>query len=96
MARLVNYEDEDGFLWLVAIPDDAPDSAASMGVPIGPPDLSSLNLPLETARRLNLQLHARGLFTAKDLRKRHHEIFAALQAALRVDTTTIVNLYLEE
>lgn len=91
--RITSYEDSDGRMFLVQLPDGVPDSDASMGLPLGPPDLSVLNLPLETEVRLNNQLFHRRILTAKDARIRRQDIFAAWQAALRVDTDAVVQCY---
>ena len=93
MKTLVYTDSKTRKTW-VNLPDNAPDSHASKGIPIGPPSLSSLNLPVDIEVRLHNELFNRGILTAKDARRRQVEIFAALQSALRVDTTRIQNLYL--
>lgn len=75
------------------LPEDAEDTQASMGVPVGPPNLSELGLPLEMEVRLNNELAARGIFTSEDARKRRSEIVAAIQAAIKVDAGRIVDIY---
>ena len=77
------------------MPDGLPDSDANMGLPIGPPDLAPLGFPEEVEVRLHNQLFARRLLTAPDVLRHRKEVFAALQAAFRVDTDRIVALYLE-
>lgn len=93
MARRVTYEDSKGRKYLVDIPDDAPDSHAKLGAPVGPPDLKPLNLPLQIEVRLNNQLYDRGLFAKEDLRHRRAELFAALQAALSIDVNVLDSLF---
>lgn len=88
----VDYEDETGKMWAVFMPNDD-DSHPSMGIPIGPPDLSSLGLPEETAVRLHNQLFSRGILTKRDLKGRPKEVFAALQAAYKVDVTKVTELF---
>lgn len=78
----------------VLLPDDAPDSNAHMGVVIGPPNLGTLKLTKETEIRLHNGLHSRGILTLAQAKAKRVEVFAALQAAFRVDTDTIVALYM--
>lgn len=91
--RRVTHIDSLGRRTLVEVPDDVPESHHAYGLRIGPPSLESLGLPQEQEVRLHNQLHDRGLLSVKDIKHRSQEIFAALQAALRVDVTTIENLY---
>ena len=91
--RETTFTDNMGRKWLVTLPDDAPDVAASMGPRIGPPPLDELGLPTDIEVRLHNQLHDRGLFTLRDALKRRIEVFAALQAAFRVETEAIISLY---
>lgn len=88
----VIYEDETGRIWTVLVPVGHPDEAA-MGLVVGPPDLSHLSLPESIAVRLHNELHARGLLTLRDLKGREVEVQAALSAAMRVDTQTIISAY---
>jgi hypothetical protein len=80
-------------MYYVNVPDGAPDEHSSYGVRVGPPDLSPLNLPPATEVLLNNALFARRLITHRDIRARPQEVYAALQSALKVDATTIMNLY---
>lgn len=86
------YKDDEGRWWKVRIPSGAQDQAA-MGIPVGPPDLSTLGLPEEVSVRLHNQLFHRGLFTRADLRGRGQEVFAAVQAAFKVDASAVTALY---
>ncbi len=92
-SRLVDrdYEDPDGYWWRVRVPEDTNDP--SMGIPVGPPDLTALGLPPDLQRRLHNQLHARRLFTRRDLRGRMPEVLAALQATYKVDAQAVTTLY---
>ena len=94
--KTLPFTDEDGRMWLVGLPDDAPDSDAHKGIRIAPPSLTSLDLPQEVEIRLHNQLFARRLFTRKDVRARLSHVFGALQAAYKVDTGRIVQLYSQE
>lgn len=91
--RRVVFEDAKGRKFLTEIPDDAPDTHAKMGVRIGPPELSSVGLPLAVEVRLNNALFARGLFTKSDLRGKKQELFAALQSAYATDVQVLDTLY---
>ncbi len=87
-----NYTDDTGRMWAVLIPDDH-DADPSMGIPIGPPDLTGLYLPEETAVRLHNQLFARGILTKADLKSKQRELFAALQAAYKVDIAKVTQMF---
>lgn len=91
--KQIEYRNKAGLKYLVEIPGDAPDSHASMGRVIGPPDLSGLGLPKAVELRLNNALYDRKLLTRKDIKPM--ALFAALQSAYRVDETTLMNLYKE-
>lgn len=83
----------DGFKYRVQVPNDSLESTWQYGIVVGPPDLSVLGFDEETNKRLNNELFVRGLITEKDVRKRAHEVFGALQAALSVDVQTIMQAY---
>ncbi len=87
----VDYKDPEGYWWRVRVPQGCED--ASMGIPIGPPDLTALGLPPDIQRRLHNQLHARGLLTRRDLNGRMKEVVAAVQATYRVDAQAVTALY---
>lgn len=89
---LVDVE-RGGRKYRVQVPDNAPKHLWNAGVVIGPPDLSGLGLPQEIEKRLHNELHARGLITSKDVKKRMHDVHGALQSALHVDAARIVELY---
>ncbi len=88
----IDWEDDDGLRWVVRVPADQKDDGAR-GIPVGPPDVSEIGLPADVAARLHNQLHARRLITKQDLRGRMPEVFAALQAAYRVDVVAVTALY---
>lgn len=94
--RRLTYEDNKGRKFLVEVPDNAPDSHAKMGVRVGPPDLSSLDLPVKMEVALNNQLFDRGLITRNDIRFRMQELLASLQAAFAIDVQTLEALYHKE
>lgn len=83
----------NGYKYKVTVPNDSEPSTWQYGVIVGPPDLSDLNLPSNVKSKLHAELYNRGLITRQDIDKRGSEVFAALQAALRIDVASIVNLY---
>lgn len=86
------YEDDDGKRWMVLVPKGR-ESEASMGIVLGPPDVSTLGLPPAVAFRLHNELFDRGIIELTDATKRTQEIFAALQAAYRIDVVRVLSLY---
>lgn len=93
--RQTSYEDAQGRKWRVALPDQLPDSEASVGLHIGPPSLEPLGLPEEIEIRLHNQLFARGIITLADAQRKKRDIFGALQATFKVDIMRIFQLYKE-
>ena len=94
--RDVDYIDDEGRSWRVRVPDDCPADRFPEGIPIGPPALTQLELPLAVEVRLHNQLFGRGLLTRRDVLWRPQDVFAALQAAYRVDVQRLQTLYLTE
>ena len=90
----VEYTDPQGYRWRSLVPEGREHEAA-IGIIKGPPNLSDAfpGLPEQIRRRLHDELYNRGLFTRRDLRSRHGELGAALQAALRLDIVTLLNAY---
>lgn len=91
--RNVPYTDEEGYKWVVAIPENAPDEHASMGLKIGPPSMEVLELPFPLDRRLNNELFNRGFITYKDVAKRRNEFVAVWQAVLKTDVVRLIELF---
>lgn len=89
----VTYTDREGRRWRRLLPDNEPDSRASLGIPAGPPPLERLRLPLEIEIRLHNELHDRGMFAQSDLARRGDELRAAVQAALRLDVQKLQECY---
>ena len=90
-----SYKDDTGRKWMTLVPQGR-EAEAEIGIPYGPPDTRPLGLSNEIDVRLNNQLFSRRLFKMFDVRKRPQEVVAALQAAYKVDTTRIINLYRED
>lgn len=92
--RDIDYTDERGRKYRVKLPDEADDSEAPYGILVGPQAVvDELGLPEPQATRLHNQLHARGIWTAREARKRTSDIFGALQAAFNTDVTAVLNAY---
>jgi hypothetical protein len=87
--KQVTYTDGKGKKYEVNIPDNVPDSEASKGIVIGPPDLQ-LDLPPELDVRLHNQLHSRGILTLSDALKSRQNLYNALLATFGVDVDTII------
>lgn len=87
--------DKLGKKYKVQVPDDAPEETWQYGIVLGPPDLSSLDLPPCIELRLHNELHLRGLIEKKDIVRRMPDVVAALQYALAVDAQRIAELYEE-
>ena len=92
--RETKYVDPQGRYHAVLLPDGAPDSDASMGIPLGPPSLAALNLPESLEVLLHNQLYSRRIFTWQDAKKRRQDVVGALQGALKIDAERILELYL--
>jgi hypothetical protein len=93
--RRSTYTDNAGRIHVVLLPDDAPDSHATLGIPVGPPSLAALGLPEELEIRLHNQLVARNVLTAADAKARRSDILGALQKALSMDTDRVATCYNE-
>lgn len=93
LVRNATYKDDSGRLWSVILPDNAPDEHIKYGVVEGPPDISSLELPVHIEVRLHNELFHRRLFTYSDLKKRRPDLIGALQAAFSIDIQRLVTIY---
>lgn len=91
--RNVVWRDAEGRWNVSALPDSAPDSDASRGVPIGPPSLAALRLPKDIEVRLHNELYHRGILTERDAARRMQDVQSALAAALRLSVHKVVALY---
>lgn len=91
--RITDYRDTEGRIWRVWLPDDAPESDAPMGIPVGPPPLDDLDLPVSVAVRLHNELHARGVWDWTVARARPDLVAQSVRAALRLDTQDVMSLY---
>lgn len=90
---VVPYEDEQGRNTAMQVPDGLPRDLWHQGIPIGPPDLSSLGLKEETTTRLHNELFNRGIIRKSDARLHRTEVHAALMSALAVDAERIIAIY---
>ncbi len=92
--NLVHAEliDEDGFMWRVLIPAKDREHP-ERGIVLGPPGLEDMGFPDDLRRLLHNQLYTRGLITASDLKGRNQEVFAAIQAAVKVNFQKVTGAY---
>lgn len=87
--KQVTYTDSKGKKYEVKLPDNVPDSEASKGIVIGPPNLQ-LDLPLELDVRLHNQLHSRGILTLSDALKSRQNLYNALLVTFSTDVDSII------
>lgn len=91
--REVTYTDPEGRKWARLIPNGVPDEEAKRGVPLGPPSLAPLNLPLHIDVALHNELFNRRLLTHKAVKRQRALVVAAMQSALRLDASAIMDLF---
>lgn len=92
--RVVDYTDERGRKYSVKLPDDAPDSDAEKGIPIGPPDVVDyLGLPEPMATEIHNKLFDYKMFTTKDVAKRTRVLYSILQSVLKLDVARMMEAY---
>lgn len=91
--KQVSYTDAEGRKWATLIPDDADDSRAEEGIPLGPPPLDSLELPPAVALRLHNELFARALFTERDVLLRTEDVASAVRSALKLSVSEVIDAY---
>ena len=92
--KKIEYVDELGRHYLMTLPDDAPDSEAGVGVPVGPPDVVDiLDLGEPFATRLHNELYRNKLWTMNDVRRDTKKLFGILQRLLKVDVHRIIDAY---
>lgn len=92
ILRRAIWEDDTGRKWVTLVPEGR-ECDATIGVPLGPPDTSSLGLPEHLDIALNHQLVARGLITRRDITGKNKELFAALQATYKVDVVRLMGCF---
>lgn len=80
--RKIIWENEAGHKQVSLVRDDDPDSMASAGVPIGPPDLEELDWE-NIKRELNSMLIERGLLTWQNVQSQQNGITSVLLAVLK-------------
>lgn len=93
--EIVEYEAPNGRLYRRGIPNGTPRDRASVGVPLGPPDLDDLGLPEEMTTALHNELYHRRIFTSDDARRRRQDVQTAIRAALKISTSRILAIYEE-
>ena len=92
--REVSYTDHKGRMWMVRLPNGAPDSDAPLGIPIGPHSLEELGLSEELEVALHNQLFSRKIFTSRDVKAKRAEVILAIKGALKLDSEKIYALFL--
>lgn len=94
--KQATYTDAQGRKWRVWLPDGVPDREAHMGLPIGPPDISELDLPEDISVRLHNELFDRELFTSRDVRARRQDLVSAVISAFKFSAERIQEIYVRE
>ena len=89
--KRASYVDIEGRKKVVLIPEES--DQPEMGIPVGPPDLTELNLPLELEVRLNNELVNRGILTPIEALKNRAEISLAIQSTIKLDVDRIIQAY---
>jgi len=93
-VREVDYQDERGRKYRVRLPDEASDDEAADGVPVGPVEVAdALGLPEPVATRLHNELHRRGLWNLREVKRRPDALLGALQATLNVDVQVLLKAF---
>lgn len=92
ITRPVEWKDSDGCRYVSRLPEYEPDGNARLGLLIGPPDLTALNLPDDIRVRLNHELVDRGLLTIDDMRQHRADLDRALMRALRLSSEALLQV----
>lgn len=86
--------DAYGRYWATLIPDDAPDEAAPMGLPLGPVSLEDLKLPFEMEVRIHNELFRRRIFTYADVQRGGADRMAGvIRAVVKVGAQELIEHY---
>jgi hypothetical protein len=89
-----DWTDSDGRMWRSLCTPETPADKPWLGVRVGPLcDLTSLGLPFEQEIRLHNQLHARGIFTEHDARRKGQDVIGAVMATFKVDAGRVIETY---
>lgn len=91
----VKYTDNEGLMWIVGVPPNAPEEIYKWGVPVGPPDLSSLGLTKTDRKKLQNALVDAGFVLAPHLVGKRKELKALLKKLELPDSLLreIISLY---
>jgi len=96
MVKQVDWTDDNGCLRRSLLPDYALDAEAPAGIPVGA-DIRFYRSEREIACALQNELRRRGLWGQADVKRLRGrastEVFAALQAVLRVDAQSVLDQY---
>ena len=89
--KRASWTDPEGRKKVVLIPEES--DQPEMGIPVGPPPLTDLDLPLELEVRLNNELVNRGIITPVEALRNRAEISLAIQSALKLSVDRIIQMY---
>lgn len=80
--RQVTWEDRNGFSHVSLVRDGDPDEAAAQGIPLGPPDISSLDWQ-EVCRQVNNELARTGVLTWQDVVRSQNAVTRIVERVVR-------------
>lgn len=78
----VQYTDDDGYMYLVRVPDNAKPYQYSKGIFLGPPDLKEIGLPEEDEKKLRKELVESELVSAQTIRGSNQVLYRTVRRAL--------------
>ena len=84
---LVKYTDDDGYAYLVRVPDGAKPYQYSKGIVLGPPDISQIGLPEEDEKRLRSELVEAQLVSAQTIRGSNQTLHKLVRRVLPKQNT---------
>lgn len=92
--RVTTYTSPDGRKFKVLLPAGAPETHASRGIRLGPPDLDLLGLSDDMRVRVHNELFNLGILTYDDIKRKGLGVInQAIQSALKVDAQSVATLY---
>ena len=88
---VVVYNDKQGYTYLMRVPDGTLERDYHLGIVLGPPDLSALNLKAPDEKRLRQALVESGLVSAEEIRGSASKLYQVVQITLpKHDTKAVV------
>lgn len=76
---IVTYEDKNGKLYVVEVPDDFPEERYRDGLVLGPPELDDLNVPAYRRKKIHNALAEAGIYNAYQLLGRRRDVRTILE-----------------